>query len=397
MVERQLYTLDVTGSSPVPPTICRPGFALALTLSLLFATPPPSRADSITLKNGRKLDGIIAKESTNGVTLNVGVGEAFIKTSQIRSIRRSAPAEADAIRAEWQRHYFDHPHFVPAAFKSLADDLSRLGQQRAAAVESRRKAEQLKKDEIALQAEIKSRQDQLVTAYELLKRYPPPAELSATRLNEYNVLIHGINQTQGDVVADRSRLNNAHTAAGSEVRAIADYVQKLQALSDALAAAAARTNDLSVAERYFVDHATARLAGYRSELRQVDLPFSAAGEHAVLDVTVNGAATGRFMLDTGATRIVMSRTFANRAGVRVDTNLLVDIVVADGRTTNAYDVVLDSVQAAGARAERVPALVMANPPDMGLDGLLGMSFLNAFVLTYDARGGKVSLVEFAPK
>ena len=39
---------------------------------------------------------------------------------------------------------------------------------------------------------------------------------------------------------------------------------------------------------------------------------------------------------------------------------------------------------------------MKNPPDRGLDGLLGVSFLREFVLRYDGNLRQVELIKFAP-
>jgi len=80
----------------------------------------------------------------------------------------------------------------------------------------------------------------------------------------------------------------------------------------------------------------------------------------------------RFLVDTGATSVVLTATDAARLGLEPK-ELIYDrpVVTADGRT-EAAAVVLDHLSIAGARVDKVEALVIAE----GLEtSLLGMSYL----------------------
>ena len=102
----------------------------------------------------------------------------------------------------------------------------------------------------------------------------------------------------------------------------------------------------------------------------ISLTADARG-HFITTGTVNGA-TIRFMVDTGATSVVLTSTDAARLGLEPK-DLVYDrpVVTADGRT-EAAAVVLDHLSIAGARVDQVEALVIAE----GLEpSLLGMSYL----------------------
>lgn len=80
----------------------------------------------------------------------------------------------------------------------------------------------------------------------------------------------------------------------------------------------------------------------------------------------------RFLVDTGATNVVLTRADARRLGIDPDV-LTYDrpVMTAEGRT-EAAAVVLDHLSIAGARVNRVEALVIGD----GLEtSLLGMSYL----------------------
>lgn len=93
--------------------------------------------------------------------------------------------------------------------------------------------------------------------------------------------------------------------------------------------------------------------------------------HYWAQADVNGKAV-RFLVDTGATSVVLTADDAARLGLKPK-DLVYDrpVVTADGRT-EAAAVVLDHLSIAGARVDRVEALVIAE----GLEtSLLGMSYL----------------------
>ncbi len=58
-------------------------------------------ADTVTLKNGKSLEGLVTQENKNSVTINVGGGTVVFQTAEIERITRSAPGEAEAIRKNW--------------------------------------------------------------------------------------------------------------------------------------------------------------------------------------------------------------------------------------------------------------------------------------------------------
>lgn len=105
---------------------------------------------------------------------------------------------------------------------------------------------------------------------------------------------------------------------------------------------------------------------------------SRSGAHVMTArVRVNGRDCGTFIVDTGATLVVLSR----RAAVSLALNLAgaprFYTQTANGVGSGSA-VVLDKVEVQGVRAARVSAAVVDEL--VGVDGLLGMSFLSRFDL-----------------
>jgi clan AA aspartic protease (TIGR02281 family) len=114
-----------------------------------------------------------------------------------------------------------------------------------------------------------------------------------------------------------------------------------------------------------------------------------AGTSMLVAVRINDRTVAPFVIDTGASYVLLPKAVADEAGV---------LVGADTRTmrfTTANGVVehpvvtLDSVELGTARAEQVPASIS----DGMQVGLLGLSFFNRYTYQIDAAAGVVTLVE----
>jgi clan AA aspartic protease (TIGR02281 family) len=63
-----------------------------------------SYGDTVYLKNGRAIEGIINKETVNDISLDIGSGVLKFYKDQIESIKRSTSEGAQLIRQKWSNH-----------------------------------------------------------------------------------------------------------------------------------------------------------------------------------------------------------------------------------------------------------------------------------------------------
>jgi len=84
--------------------IARSAFVLLSGLISVFIYQSLLQADTIYLKNGRSIEGLIKSEEGEVVDLEVCAGSVKFKKSEIERIEKSSPEEIDAMRQEWARH-----------------------------------------------------------------------------------------------------------------------------------------------------------------------------------------------------------------------------------------------------------------------------------------------------
>jgi clan AA aspartic protease (TIGR02281 family) len=61
------------------------------------------RADTLYLKNGRSIEGIVKQENDNTVELEVSIGFVTFNKTEIERIESSLPEEINRIRQKWQK------------------------------------------------------------------------------------------------------------------------------------------------------------------------------------------------------------------------------------------------------------------------------------------------------
>jgi aspartyl protease family protein len=106
--------------------------------------------------------------------------------------------------------------------------------------------------------------------------------------------------------------------------------------------------------------------------------------HFIAPGIINGQPV-RFLVDTGATTVAIDQALADRLGVK--RGWPQQIQTASGQI-RGYSAVLDSVTLGDIQLRRVSAVII---PDLGLDSLLGMSFLKE--LTLIKRDGQLLLIQ----
>lgn len=125
---------------------------------------------------------------------------------------------------------------------------------------------------------------------------------------------------------------------------------------------------------------------------QVVLPYRGAGRSLMVEASLNGRLTGRFLLDTGASVTVISRRLAREAEAVVNPDApRLTLHTANG-PVQAPLTTLASVRVGGLEVSHVLVAIHDLPGiNSEIDGLLGMSFLRHFRVTIDPERGELTL------
>ncbi len=356
-------------------------------------------ADTIRMKNGNSMDGIVLKETPTEVTINVGVGSITLKRSQIASIQKSDAEGESQIRDKWQQHYFSHEKYTPEGLEGLASEFRALETQRNAAWEELKSLRSPTGRSKALRNELARLEQQAVDCMRSLPSSMPPADgKHRAEVEAYNALVTRHNALNARITIVRDELMKSQANDDKHRRSISTYLQvllkfrtKFEARHDQFRQAGGTKQ-----EDVFFSEMARKIETYSAEIRETDVPFEAVDRHAIITVRINDRVDARLLLDTGATVVQISQSLADRLNMNLTRNPMVKVTLADGRESEVKAVMLDSVQVADARAEQVPGIVSPNELSNGVDGLLGMSFLQRFEVHLDGASNKLILKRFDP-
>jgi aspartyl protease family protein len=123
----------------------------------------------------------------------------------------------------------------------------------------------------------------------------------------------------------------------------------------------------------------------------VSVSIQRRGSAVLVPARINREPVGALLLDTGATFTSVSRSVADRLGIRPSSGGTVRLLTASG-AIQAPLVILEEVDIGGAVARHVPAVIHDLPGMPGpVVGLLGMSFLDRFRVNLDITSGTLIL------
>ena len=122
------------------------------------------------------------------------------------------------------------------------------------------------------------------------------------------------------------------------------------------------------------------------------------GQLYVVPVELNGARTANLILDTGASHTILSQELVrDLALMPSDFRPGLVMLKTAGGSVDAQVVRIDSMKIATAEVKNSSAAVHTVPDfPAGVDGLLGLSFLNQFEVTFDSSKGELRLKRVQP-
>ncbi len=134
-----------------------------------------------------------------------------------------------------------------------------------------------------------------------------------------------------------------------------------------------------------------REASARVEGERAVVYLQKEGKSYFVRARVNGEVWGRFLLDTGASAVQVSKKMARRLRIDHKKSQAVPVTLAGGGTVVGRLVILDEVYLGSVAVRNVKAIILDYESEQTSDGLLGMSFLENFVFQIDAKNNELIL------
>jgi aspartyl protease family protein len=126
-----------------------------------------------------------------------------------------------------------------------------------------------------------------------------------------------------------------------------------------------------------------------SESQGFEVPLARKNQIMFAEVLLNGRVKRNFIVDSGASYILIDRGTARELGITIDEYTPFIPVSTVSEVILTPLVTLKSVQVGGAEVENVEALIYTMPSEK--QGLLGNSFLSRFRMVLDSVNAKMTL------
>jgi clan AA aspartic protease (TIGR02281 family) len=371
---------------------------IALLLSGLCAVhfvslPQVSVADRIVLKNGRSLEGIIKDETAQRVVLDLGVGSARLEKDGIADIERWSEERNQQIHEEWWKQNYLSRKYVPRGMEDLADRFKAVVSTRNEAAKAKSLLPGYRARVEKFRRRLDKLKEELVEVSKKIVDSDP-----RTDIDEYNSLVTRSNATKGEIASVGHELDKVRKKMTAAAERITSHVSGLIKFRDYLERKTRywQEKEKNRRHRFFLSRVNNLTASYLDEFIESQVETTTVGNSTMVKAVVNGRATGKLLVDTGSSTVLLTRRFARRAGVEMKHAKEVEIVLADGRKAKADQVRIGSLQIGDARVEDVSAVVLDSGAGQDIDGLLGMTFLKYFVVQFDGSSGNLQLTGFEP-
>ncbi|NCC49592.1 MAG: TIGR02281 family clan AA aspartic protease [Spartobacteria bacterium] len=345
--------------------------------------------DVVHLTNGRTLEGVVKEETDAGVVLDVGLGSITLKREKILRIEKADTTEN--MEKAWKDKYFTHKQYVPEGLEDIAAGFNGLVNAREQSRQASKQLENLQKEMVTLQESAHQIEQELlaaVSAWQSVSAKDDPVG--------YNTIIARHNALRGRHAQTLKTYEQRVKETQEQRKIIHNYLRALDIFSRETSRQA--RNDATPEQLAFLEKINQRLKGFQQEVHQVHID-SDVNKNGQFYVTarLNDKLDVRMLVDTGASSVSITEKIADILQLEMDSARETKVTLANGEVTEAIPVILDSVQVGDSKVERVPTVVLGKG-DYGqdIDGLLGMSFLQEFMIYMDPSDYGLVLQQFDP-
>ena len=365
----------------------------AFILFIAASIPLSAAADTVKLKNDGSLTGVIKQEDEASITLQIGMGTMKIQKSEIESIRKAGEKENDALEGSFRRAGIKRGTFVPPGMEEMAQKLKDISGSRKIVDEAKSRLDSLKQRLDADSNKFRSLRSDFDKKNAEIRGMDPKSDVQRyngliTELNMASVKISALSEELNKMNPRLSEYQSAYwkaiTGYGNEIGDFGIYLDKT--------AEALEKRGMADDESLYLETVRKSLADLLKGLNRDAVAVSKGDHGMTVKAVLNGEVTCLLAVDTGAAVVVITKSIADRLEINPnDSQEDVQFTLADGSIIKSKVVKIKSIRVGNSTVHNVAAAVTDKPPGSGMDGLLGMSFLNNFNIKMDVANGKLIL------
>lgn len=391
---------------------------------LLFSaiTAPECHADRVTFKNGRTLDCTIKAVHPDSIEVSLASGTISIPRNQLARVERSKPSSTPAPTKEaWQQGNILSAQHAPKAYADLAAHFRALMKSRNAALDAKYLMGAYQREIHTHETQAKNLGKKINTLGEQLTairtqiqeiQLPDQAPRSYAAVRAYNELFvkkQKLRDTANSILIEIEPLERKRIEAWDKIPAIKAkhkqamtpiplYRTDLEIFEGTYATKKPDTStlDKDPQTRALFDTIDRYLTQFKKNFSTDPIVTRHVHNSTIVRAVINGAFTGEFILDTGATSMTISESFASKLGLQLEALSSIKMVVADGSVVDVKSAKLASVSVGKSEVKDVKVLVVPDNPNLSGDGLLGMGFLKHFSIRVNGTTGELELTRFIP-
>ena len=371
-------------------------------------------ADQITLRDGRLLECVIQKETQTSICIAVESGRMTFPKKWITRMERADPTENETLEIRWNKKIAQQVAFDAGPHGKLARRFEDLCREQHSAMAAKRQTSSGFREKNQLETHIQNLIEETIKLSANLASLrrdfeaitlPPMNSSQKGQVEEYNRILSNKNDLQGQIISTFSILQQKQTQIESARQSIQDihknqqrsaeiiahYTQTFRTFSNAFLKLEKQFDPQSTSSKttYLYERIHDKLTTFQKEVAPSEIITRKEGNSLLVSAIVNGISAGEFIFDTGATSMLIHKSFAKKLGIQTDGLPLTKVVVVGGAVIQGKRVVLESVQVGNEIVCDVSAVVIPDHPNEANDGLLGMSFLRHFSINF--QGGHESI------
>jgi clan AA aspartic protease (TIGR02281 family) len=359
---------------------------IALFLSAIW--PETLSADTLYLKNGQTIDGVIEKETDAQVIIDVGAGVFTFNKTEVERVEKNT--QRNEIAEEQ-----NEPQDPTEKELNKLITKARVKRRLVSRYNSERHVVEAKIEKV--EAQLRPLYKELEKVSDALEKYEPGESLPIHEWKRAHAAVTSRDKTLSqikDYELELGVIKKEETEIAKNLgQALAEYATlnaSITRLYDVII-----RNDTTGTMRDKLQYVKKMIDRYKDDWESKSIPLQKSGNSYHVEVQLNDSKFYTFLLDTGASAVIITRAMANEIGVRPSEEFrTVDCKIADGSIVEGKAVILRSVSVGGMRAEDVQAIIMEEDEEKSVNPLLGMTYLQHFYFQIDAPASKLILEKY---